>query len=367
MKQSMNLSELARELRCQSLQKKDYIVDTRSIELRTQQLPSINTASPGKTVSTIRVEPSAAMPKAQEYSVSDNAHRQLASRLDIPWKYYETMLNTSPALLDSNVNHWFTNRPERRMIRTLDRRARAFLSDRYRRLDNYDLAEAVLPVLAKMRNAEVISCDLSDSRMFIKVINKDLQREVLPGDVVQSGIVISNSEVGLGSLRVEPLIYRLVCTNGLIAKDFSQKKYHVGRAAQNDSDAYELYSDETLIADDKAFFMKVQDTVRAAVDKSRFDVIVNRLQETTSVKLQGNPVAAVEMLASRLTLSDTEQGGVLRHLVEGRDLTAYGLINAVTHYSQELDCYDRATDFERFGGQLLALPATEWRSIAKAA
>jgi len=367
MKQSLSLSDLARELRCQSLQKKDYIVDTRSLALRTQRLPSISSNAPGKTVSTLRMEPSAAMPKAQEYSVSENAHRQIASRLDIPWKYYETMLNTSPELLDRNVNHWLQANPERRMIRTLDRRARAFLSDRYRRLDNYDLAESVLPILAKMRNTEVISCDLSPEKLYIKVINKDLQREVVLGDIVQSGMVISNSEVGLGSLRIEPLIYRLVCTNGLIAKDFSQKKYHVGRAAQSEHDAYELYSDETLIADDKAFFMKVQDTVRAAVDKSRFDVIVNRLAETTQGKIQGNPISAVEVLSNRLSFNEDEQGGVLRHLIEGSDLSAYGLINAVTHFSQEISCYQRATDFERFGGQMLAMNRTEWKDILLAA
>ena len=93
-----------------------------------------------------------------------------------------------------------------------------------------------------------------------KVVNKKLKAEVGVGDVVQAGFVVSNSEVGLGSLKVEPLIYRLVCKNGLIVKDFAQKKYHVGRqVAAEDDAAYELYSDETLAQDDKAFFMKVQE------------------------------------------------------------------------------------------------------------
>lgn len=366
MKQSMNLSELARELRCQALQKKDYIVDTRSLEIRSQRLPAIS-CNHGKVVSTLRMQPSANIPRAMEYSLSENAHRQIAARLNIPWAYYSAMYDQSPELLDRNVNHWLQSKPEKRMIRTLDRSVRAFLSDRYRRLDNYDLAESVLPILAKMRNTEVISCDLSPEKMYIKVINKDLQREVLPGDVVQCGIVISNSEVGLGSLRVEPLVFRLVCTNGLIARDFSQRRYHVGRAAQNDVDVYELYSDETLQADDKAFFLKVQDTVRAAVDKSRFDVIVNRLQDTTSAKLQGNPVAAVELLGNKMYMSSDEQGGVLRHLIEGGNLSAYGVINAVTHYSHEVVSYERATDFERMGGQLLALGRAEWNDILTAA
>ena len=36
------------------------------------------------------------------------------------------------------------------MVRTLDGQVRAVLSDRYRRLDNYDLAENVLPILQQL-------------------------------------------------------------------------------------------------------------------------------------------------------------------------------------------------------------------------
>ena len=53
----------------------------------------------------------------------------------------------------------------------------------------------------------------------MKVVNKKLKAEVAVGDAVQAGFVISNSEVGLGSVKIEPLIYRLVCKNGLVLKD----------------------------------------------------------------------------------------------------------------------------------------------------
>jgi hypothetical protein len=41
-------------------------------------------------------------------------------------------------------------------------------------------------------------------------------------------------------------------------------------------------------------------------------------------------------------------------------------VNAVTHYSQEIDDYDRATDFEVFGGKLIDLTSKEWKEIAEA-
>ena len=148
------------------------------------------------------------------------------------------------------------------MIRILDGKVRAFLSDCYRRIDNLELLEAVLPIIKEMKGAEIISSEVTPTNMYIKVINKKLKAQVGLNDIVQAGLVISNSEVGLGSLKVEPLIYRLICKNGLIVKDHAQKRYHVGRQIENDDSAYEIFSDETLEADDKAFFMKVQDTVR---------------------------------------------------------------------------------------------------------
>jgi len=34
---------------------------------------------------------------------------------------------------------------------------------------------------------------------------------------------------------------------------------------------------------------------------------------------------------------------------------------------EDVESYDRATDFERMGGQLIELPANDWRRIAEAA
>jgi hypothetical protein len=201
--------------------------------------------------------------------------------------------------------------------------------------------------------------------MYVKAINERLELEVQKGDVVQAGIVISNSEVGLGALKVEPLIYRLICTNGMIAQDYSKKRYHVGRNAE-EGEAYELFRDETLKADDRAFFLKVQDTVRAAVDVAKFAMIVDRMREATEQRIEGNPVKAVEVASNHLGFSKEESSGILQHLIQGGDLSAYGLLNAITRTSQDVENYDRSTELERDGSKVLSLPISTWKAIALA-
>lgn len=47
----------------------------------------------------------------------------------------------------------------------------------------------------------------------------------------------------------------------------------------------------------------------------------------------------------------------LRHLIAEGDLSGYGLVNAVTHYSQEVEDYDRATEFEALPWLLVFIAA----------
>jgi len=214
-----------------------------------------------------------------------------------------------------------------------------------------------LPVIQEMQGAQIESCEVTPTHLYLKVVNRRVKAEVRVGDVVQAGFVVSNSEVGLGSLRVEPLVFRLVCKNGLICKDLAQKKYHVGRQVNaSDDSAYELYSEATLAQDDKAFFMKVQDVVRAAVDESKFMLTVNKMREATKIPLKQEPVKAVELLADKFQLTENERGDILRQLFMQGDNSRYGLVNAVTAASKIAKTYERATDLERIGGEILALP-----------
>lgn len=341
MKQGRTLVELGNELQRQRNARKDFIADTRTIEMKSNDQGTLMRLLIDDT--------------PHVFTISDIAHQQVASRLQIPYRYYQKMQSDYPRLLDENVNSWFAKNGERRMVRVLDNQVRAFLSDRYRRLDNLELCAAVLPVIHEMRSVEIVSCDVTDRHLYLKVINKKLKAEISLGDVVQAGFVISNSEVGLGSLKVEPLIYRLICKNGLIMKDFSQKRYHVGKQVAGDNDAaYEIYSDATLEQDDKAFFMKVQDTVRCAVDETNFQMGVDRMRQAMNVPIHANPVKAVEELADRFQITQNERGDVLRQLFMGNDNSRYGLINAVTAASKLACSYERATDLERIGGALLA-------------
>lgn len=350
MKQGKTLQELAKALDNQQTRKQDYVGDTRKMQLISTEAHTSSLHLHGEDILC--------------FDVTEHTHRQIAQRLKIPAKYYDRLRADHPSILDMNVNSLFCEESERRMIRTLDGSARAFLSDRYRPLDNYDLAQAVLPVLGDVPDIKIESCELTEKRMYIKALFPRIETEVKKGDVVQSGVVISNSEIGAGALTVEPLVFRLECTNGMISKDYSQRKAHLGRAADEGERAFEFYRDETLQADDKALWLKIQDTVRASVNETNFQKIVEAMRRSTHMLIEADPIKVVERVQSHYRLDDSESGNVLRHLISGSDLSAYGVLNAITRTAQDVSDYDRATELERVGGQIIELKPNEWQQLA---
>ena len=295
--------------------------------------------------------------EAGEFKPNENFHEQLSERLGIPRKYYRTMQEEAPSLLSVNVNHWLQETKETRMVRTLDGTARAFLSDKFRPLDNFDLMHAILPDL-QPAGLRVESCQLTETRLYLKVVSPRVEMEVRKGDIVQAGLVISNSEIGAGALSVEPMVYRLVCLNGMIGGS-SFKKYHVGRAGGDIGQAVEFWRDETRAADDKALWMKVRDVVRGALSDEGFQSVVATLKWSTEVEAKAGPTQVIEVTKKRLGWTDAEGEGVLTDYCKAGDFSLYGLVQAVTRYSQDVESYDRATELERQGGQLLSLNQKE--------
>ena len=244
----------------------------------------------------------------KRFPTTELFQRQMAEKLAIPFPYFERMRTLQPELLDRNVNTWLHAEPVRRMVRALDGRARALLSDRYRRLDNYDLVEHVLPLLQALPGARFESVQLTERRMYLKVVTPRVAAEIQPGDLVQAGVVVSNSEVGEGSLSVQPLLYRLVCKNGLIASR-ALRKHHIGRLTQSAEDEVVLFKDDTLQADDRAFFLKVRDVVQSAVSEATLEHLAGKMRRTLGIRLTGDPVKAVESVSVKFLMTEPERCG----------------------------------------------------------
>jgi uncharacterized protein DUF932 len=348
MKQGQTLPELAQELQRQALATRDFKLPTKLLNFEADQSVRFKVGD-----------------RTEQFTSTPLFIEQLATKwAGIPKKYVDKMATDAPELLAQNVNHWLEADSEPRLVRTLDGSARAFLSPRYRVIDNAGVVAAILPTFQR-HSIVTMSAAVTEARLWLKGVNQKRTVEVRKGDAVQFGVAISNSEVGLGAVRVDPLIYRLVCTNGAIVPDSGMRKFHIGRKLDELDESHEVFRDETRQADDKAFFLKLRDVVEAAFDEVAMADVFKAVQEGTTRRIgTGKKLEdVVELTGKRYGFHETEAEGVLRALIDGGDLTQYGLANAVTAYSQSIEKYERATELEKAGGALLTLTESEWKEV----
>ncbi len=297
------------------------------------------------------------------------AHQQLASYLDIPKNYYDKLQDSNKALLANNVNHWLYNKPadDRRLLRTVDGKLRGILSSRYRRLDSYDLINVVFPILQSNR-FEIVSAEYTEKRLYLKATLPSLRADIKVGDTVQYGVMVSTSDVGAGSLRIEPYNLRLACMNGMVTQS-ALKKYHVGRELGGD-EMMEVLSDETLSADDNAFWLKVRDVLLDSIRPETFQREVDRMKEAAERPI--NNLNLIEVVKRATTHQGITSKLIREDIVaalasgnQGAGLTQWGLVNSFTAAAKSANLsYDDSVDLERAGGNILVMSHGQWKEIA---
>lgn len=359
MKKGKSLTELAQTLESMQATAKDFIVPTEKLTMSEDtKLSFVNGAD-------------------HSFELNNLAHSQVATYTEIPKNYYDKLRVERPDLLSKNVNHGLakqaeilkrSGKPETRMIRTNGNNMRALLSSSYRRLDSYDLLNAVLPTMIES-GLKVDSSELTESRLYIKALSPKLQGEIKKGDAVQYGLLVSNSDVGSGALRVEPLIYRLVCLNGMITSA-AFRTTHL-QSSQASREVQELFTDKTKEISDAAFWMQVNDVVRSSLSAEMFEREINRLRNASEQKITNFDLPEVVELSMRqvgVTGESTKQN-MIAYLANGADgagLTKYGLANAFTYAAQSDDVnYDQSIELERAGSNIIDLNVNQWRKVAE--
>jgi len=116
------------------------------------------------------------------YQLNGLAHSQVAEKLKIPKEYYNRMGSVVPGLRQQNVNAWLNNNQEKHLVRLLDGKVRAFLSDRFKPIDNIFLLHAFLPIIKEM-NLRVKSSSITEKKcifkLFFQKYKEKFKKEIL--------------------------------------------------------------------------------------------------------------------------------------------------------------------------------------------
>lgn len=348
-----SLDQLVERVVRDDARKRDVVMDTRRISFELESTDTV-LGDNGHREATV-------------FKLTDRALGQMATDLKIPKKYFDRMRQQAPELFRTNVHHWLHQEPTRRMIRGYTNGddvllGRAWLSDRYRRLDHIEIAKTLLPEFESIGTpVEFHNAAVTEDRLYLRATFPKMLSEVKVGEPVQWGVEIRNSEVGAGLFAINSFVLTLSCLNGMVAyKELAAR--HVGRRLDDE----DIFTEETIKADDTAFWLAARDTLRASIDEARFEEAIATLKATTESEPVVRPIKASEQLAQRYALTEDEQEAVLLSLMQNGDRSQWGMLSAVTAAAQSCESFDRRVEMEEMGWQVAELSGKEWATIASA-
>lgn len=314
------------------------------------------------------------------YDLNSVAVEGLAAKLDIPLGYLRRNQAKNLSLFDDNVNGWLGHSDyagKRYLVRTLrgtgDGLVRAFLSDRFRIIDNIDVLMATLEgIRAAGVPVQVQSCDLTDRTMRVRVVCEeiaayafDLVKDyrspwggALGKDLpmVFAGFELSNSEVGSGQFALTPRITWQVCTNGQTVTKDAFGARHLGARLD---DGVIKWSEATLATNLKLITEQTADAVKTFLNVDYVEGVLNGIREQAGAPVNASTV--VETVAKALKYTEAQQATILDHFIRGGQTTAGGVMQAVTSAAQAEVDGDAAAALEASALEALRLAAATGR------
>jgi hypothetical protein len=315
---------------------------------------------------------------AGTYEVNEVANAGLADKLGIPTAYLRRLHADHTDLYDHNINGWLARTNRRFLVRILrhDQHTpggvvRAALSDRYSRIDNLDVLMAALDGIRQSgAQVQVDGCDLTDRRMHLRLYSPQIQalapdllgayRSPFDGrygadlPVIWGGFAISNSETGCGAFTIAPRLMVQVCRNGLVIDHSALRRTHLG--ARNTDDGVIAWSEDTNTKTLELITARTRDAVASYLDRDFVTRAVRDLETAAAVPV-ADPDTTIKHVAQRLRYTEDQQRGLLAHFITGADLSAGGVMHAVTSLAQTLPDADAAHDLETTAVQAMHIAA----------
>jgi hypothetical protein len=354
---NLSLQEIVQQLQKQNLLKQDFVVPSKYLKMLDSNLLVIN-ESKLDSLSKLLLDTGISINENElekiELSVLDCCHTQIASRLDIPKKYYDKMLGNERYyhILDYNVTNWFSEKNENNfLLRTfIDKEqktgiARAILSDRYNVLDNYDVMLATLDAIRESGiNVQIESGDITDTKFYMRFVCPDIELDApdilknyrVPdgskgGNGIISGFVISNSETGNGKFSISPRAVVLACRNGMIFKNDAFQKTHLG--AKMEEYTTIDWSEETRQKNYELVCSQVKDAIKYYASEEYLGAKIHELVEKGNKELN-HPIETIKNVSKHLSISEEKESSILNYFIKSGDTNAFGVTQALTYFAQ---------------------------------
>jgi len=106
------------------------------------------------------------------------------------------------------------------------------------------------------------------------------------------------------------------------------------------------WSEETQAKTLELITLKSRDAVQTFLDIDYMTKVIRSMEDQAQAELSDKPQHVVQWVGKKLSFSDETIDGVLDHFIRGGQMTAGGIMQAVTSFAQTVPDGDRAASLE---------------------
>lgn len=298
--------------------------------------------------------------------IHKHALAQLATRAGVPSAYMSDLAHgpewqrkLAAGILNEHFHQGETN--TRYLVRSVNGTARGVMSDKYRRLDNRPIVDALAAAATRI-GALPVDGTFSDVRVALKIILPKVY--VAAGDVVAFGLEWGNSDFGAARNTLRAFFLRLECLNGATSEN-ALAQVHLGRGISEDIEL----SRRTIDLDTRATVSAMSDVVNSLLLPAKIE---ERIAAVERAAAKGADMITLRAaLGKRLNKGEIER---VKTAFESNDVvnlpagdTMWRASNAVSWIAGQKDVdADRRLAMERIAGELIT-GVREREEVAEAA
>lgn len=276
---------------------------------------------------------------------SQHSFTQLLNRYNIPVRETKKSLEYDRYSVYDLINEMLDSDDSEILIRARvinnEGIIRSILSEEYSILNNSQIVNTVKENLENSRlDYNIETGYIDDNRLHLRItldpttqaFGKDI---VGTDDIIKSGIDIINSETGRSSFRMEPLIFREVCKNGL--------KAWVG------DENNERVAQRHIFISTKELNDLVREGIEGSLETAQN--VLNNFENTKKIVVN-DPVKEIKRLCEEQKYSKKLTNRVVRAYGIEPVKSRYGIINAFTRGARDISNTQKL-DVETFAGRLM--------------
>jgi hypothetical protein len=235
-------------------------------------------------------------------------------------------------LIADQFNHFLKKDKSQMKLRLVDNRIKGVVPTSYKKFDDHALFWQIYEYLMQTgMDYDIDVLNKDDEYTRIRFMIKDIEKNMgsadeggLDSDVVQGGFEVTNSEIGMKGIGLNSLVYRLICTNGMMDIIGDDENREIFGKRDRDFNPYSRKR-------------KLNNGLDMTITKSSENI---QLFKKTKDIIVENPRQEIDKISNKYKLTKSHNEGIQEAYKKEQQRNMYGIVNSLSRFGRNFNKSD---------------------------